>query len=70
MNVGGPAIQITTLQNGLSNELIDQQLYFGSCPLGEIELIKDIRDQKRLHKIPGFSRRVSFQKDFNVLFSL
>lgn len=70
MNVGGPAIQITTMLNGLPNDTINQQLYFGSCSPGEAEYISGIHDQNRLHRIPGFSRKISFLREFKVLFFL
>jgi len=70
MNVGGPAIQITTMLNGLPESVIDQRLYFGSCAPGEAEYISNIRAQDRLCRIPGFSRNIALKRELSVLLYL
>jgi glycosyltransferase involved in cell wall biosynthesis len=70
MNVGGPAIQITTMLNGLPENVIDQRLYFGACAPGEAEYISDIRAQDRLRRIPGFSRNIALKRELSVLLYL
>ena len=70
MNVGGPAIQITTMLNGLPESILDQRLYFGSCSPDEAEFISDIRAQDRLQRIPGFSRNIALKRELSVLLFL
>ena len=58
MNVGGPAVQITNMLNGLPSEEFQQRLYFGTCEAGEAEFISEIENKSVLHRIPGFRRSV------------
>ena len=67
MNVGGPAIQITNMLNGLPTDLFEQRLYFGSCGAGEVEYISEIRNTAALHRIPGFRRAIGFLSELSVL---
>lgn len=70
MNVGGPAIQITNMLNGLSPSEIEQRLYFGSCEIGEAEYIDEILNKDALHRIPGFRRSIGAFSEVGVLFHL
>jgi glycosyltransferase involved in cell wall biosynthesis len=70
MNVGGPAIQITNMLNGLPEKEFNQQLYFGSCENGEAENISGIKNASVLHRIPGFKRSIGILDEFRVLFHL
>jgi len=70
MNVGGPAIQITNMLNGLTPDQFEQRLYFGSCDAGEAEYISEIKDQSLLHRIPGFRRSIGGLSEIAVLLHL
>lgn len=70
MNVGGPAIQITNMLNGLSPQEFEQRLYFGSCEAGEAEFISEISDQSMLHRIPGFKRSIGIFTEISVILHL
>jgi len=70
MNVGGPAIQITNMLNGLSTTEFEQRLYFGSCEPGEAEYLSDIKEKSALYRIPGFKRSIGVFSELGVLFYL
>jgi glycosyltransferase involved in cell wall biosynthesis len=70
MNVGGPAIQITNMLNGLAPDQFEQRLYFGTCDAGEAEHISDIRDQSLLHRIPSLQRSVHGLSEIAALLHL
>jgi glycosyltransferase involved in cell wall biosynthesis len=70
MNVGGPAIQITNILNGLPPQEFEQRLYFGSCEAGEVEFISEISGQTRLHRIPGFRRSIGVLSELGVFLHL
>ena len=70
MNVGGPAIQITNMLNGLSPQEFEQRLYFGSCEAGEAEFISEISDQSMLHRISGFKRSIGIFTEISVFLHL
>ena len=70
MNVGGPAIQITNMLNGLSPQDFEQRLYFGSCEPGEAEYLSDINEESALYRIPGFKRSIGVFSELSVLFYL
>ncbi len=70
MNVGGPAIQVTTLMNYLSKDDIEQVLITGICEPGEVDYLElnDI-DLDRII-VSSFKRRLSMTNDLIALFKI
>jgi len=70
MNIGGPAIQVTTLMNYLPEDEVNQLLLTGTCEEGEADYLDFNQIGLNRKKIPGLGRRVSLFNDFTALLEI
>jgi len=70
MNMGGPAVQVSTLMRGLNTANFDQQLYTGFCAMNEADYLENVATDIAAFRIAGFGRSVNFREDLKALFSL
>lgn len=70
MNIGGPAIQVTTLMNYIPKSEVDQLLLTGNCEEGEADYLEfnDI-DLKRI-KISGLGRSINPLSDLKAMLKI
>jgi glycosyltransferase involved in cell wall biosynthesis len=70
MNIGGPAVQVMELMNGIDNQFFDQKLYTGYCDKNEAEFLDVFPNNITINRIPGFGRRINFISDFKAFLYL
>lgn len=70
MNVGGPAIQITGLMQGMRKEQFEQLLLTGQCSRDEIDFLEEHEIQLNLNKLDGLGRHISLISDVTVFFKI
>jgi glycosyltransferase involved in cell wall biosynthesis len=70
MNVGGPAVQITSLMRGFNSSEFDQRLYTGYCAHDEADYLEMVAPDVKAIRIRTFGRRVNFYGDIRAFFSL
>ena len=70
MNVGGPAVQVSSLMRGLHNTEFDHRLYTGFCADDEADYLDTVATDVTALRIEGFGRRVSLSGDIKAFFSL
>jgi glycosyltransferase involved in cell wall biosynthesis len=70
MNVGGPAIQITGLMQGMRKEQFEQLLLTGQCSRDEIDFLEEHAIQLNLNKLDGLGRHISLISDLTVFFKI
>lgn len=70
MNIGGPAVQVMELMNGIDKQFFDQKLYTGYCDKNEAEFLDVFPNNITINRIPGFGRRINFISDFKAFLYL
>jgi len=70
MNVGGPAVQVSSLMRGLSSNDFDHRLYTGYCAEDEADYIKEQAPDVKAIQLDGLGRKVNLGTDFLILFKL
>lgn len=70
MNIGGPAIQVTTLMNYLPRQRVNQILVTGDCDDGEADYLEFNNISLERTRIPSLSQRINPFKDVIAVFSL
>jgi glycosyltransferase involved in cell wall biosynthesis len=70
MNIGGPAIQVTTLMNYIPKDEVNQLLVTGACEEGEADYLDFNQIGLERKIIPGLGRRVSLLNDFKALLEI
>ena len=70
VNIGGPAIQVTTLMNYIPENQVDQLLVTGTCEDGEADYFEfnGIDIERKL--IKGLGRSINVLSDFNALLQI
>lgn len=70
MNVGGPAIQVTTLMSYLSKKAIEQVLITGNCEPGEADYLELNNIDLERVTISSFKRKLSIVDDLIAFFKI
>lgn len=70
MNVGGPAIQVSTLINGLPLDQFDQRLLIGDCDDEELDYLELNSISIPRIKIKGLGRSINFVSDLRAFLSI
>jgi glycosyltransferase involved in cell wall biosynthesis len=72
MNVGGPAVQISTLLRGLDQSQFEQKLITGYCEANEIEIdyLETSSQEISLERIKRLGRSISLFSDLIALFQI
>lgn len=70
MNVGGPAIQVTTLMNSISKSDVTQLLLTGVCEPGEADYLELNGIKLDLRVLPSLGRRISLLGDLKTFFEI
>jgi glycosyltransferase involved in cell wall biosynthesis len=70
MNVGGSALQVSTLMRGLDTDLFEQRLYVGSPEPGECDYRALRAGDVPVHRVPTLGRSVRPTDDLRALASL
>ena len=66
MNIGGPAIQVSTLMRGLNSQTFDQRLYTGFCSSDEQDFLNSSATDIKSHRVQGLGRRLSLIDDLRA----
>lgn len=67
MNVGGPALQVSTLMRGLDTELFDHRLYAGFVGPDEADYVEQRAPDVRVCRVPTLGRAVRPTDDLRAL---
>ncbi|MFI9650720.1 glycosyltransferase family 4 protein [Streptomyces sp. NPDC052040] len=70
MNVGGPALQVSTLMRGLDAELFDHRLYAGSVGPDEADYVEQRAPDVQVCRVPTLGRAVRPTDDLRALAAL
>ncbi len=70
MNVGGPAVQVSSLMRGLSSIEFDHRLYTGFCASDEADYLETVATDIDVTRIEGFGRRISVGGDLQAFLNL
>ncbi|MDX3763441.1 glycosyltransferase [Streptomyces sp. AK02-04a] len=70
MNVGGPALQVSTLMRGLDRELFDQRLFAGFVGPGEADYVDQRAPDVQVCRVPTLGRAVRPTDDLRALWEL
>ncbi len=70
MNVGGPALQVSTLMRGLDSELFDQRLYAGFVGPEEADYVAQRARDVQVYRVPALGRAVRPTDDLRALSEL
>jgi glycosyltransferase involved in cell wall biosynthesis len=70
MNMGGPAVQVSSLVRGFNPSEFDQRLYTGFCGADEADYLDTVATDVKAIRILGFGRRISIGGDLRALISL
>jgi glycosyltransferase involved in cell wall biosynthesis len=70
MNIGGPAVQVSGLMQGLNTSEFEHRLYSGNCSLDEADYLEAFGTNFEVTRIPGLGRRVSLTEDVRALINL
>lgn len=70
MNIGGPALQITTLMQGLSEEDFHQLLAYGDCESNEVDFLEFNQISLSCIKLKNLGRSISLIQDLSALIAL
>ncbi len=70
MNVGGPALQVSTLMRGLDTELFDQRLYAGFVGPDEADYVHQRARDVQVCRVPTLGRAVRPADDLRALSAL
>ena len=67
MNVGGPAIQISGIEQNLNESIFEHLLVTGDCDETEIDYLIENEIALDVKKIPGLGKKVKFAGDLKAL---
>jgi glycosyltransferase involved in cell wall biosynthesis len=70
MNVGGPALQVSTLMRGLDDELFDHRLYAGFVGPDEADYVDQRAPDVQVRRVPSLGRAVRPTDDLQALAAL
>ena len=70
MNVGGPAIQIAGIENGINGLRFDHILVTGECDESEIDYLSSHNFNFKVEKISGLGKRIKIVDDFRTFLKL
>jgi len=70
MNVGGPALQVSTLMRGLDRELFDQRLFAGFVGPDEADYVNQRAPDVQVCRVPTLGRAVRPTDDLRALWEL
>lgn len=70
MNVGGPAVQITSLMRGLNQIEFDHKLVTGFCEEDEIDYLEASAKDVPVERVHGFGRSVNLFSDVVSIFRI
>jgi glycosyltransferase involved in cell wall biosynthesis len=70
MNIGGPAVQVSGLMQGMDKRLFNQELVTGRCLDNEVDYLESKLPKLKVTKIETLSRRVSIFSDISTLMFL
>ena len=67
MNIGGPAVQVSGLMQGMDKRLFNQELVTGRCLDNEVDYLESKLPKLKVTRIETLSRRVSIFSDIRTL---
>ena len=70
MNIGGPAVQVSGLMQGMDKGVFNQELVTGRCLDNEVDYLESKLPNLKVTRIESLSRRVSIFSDINTLMFL
>lgn len=70
MNVGGPALQVSTLMRGLDRDLFDQRLFAGIVSPDEADYVAQRAPDVQVCRVPTLGRAVQPTDDLRALWEL
>jgi glycosyltransferase involved in cell wall biosynthesis len=70
MNIGGPAVQITGLMQGLESSKFQQRLVTGYCEKDEADYLDSFAKEIEVERISGFGKSLNFIEDLKVLIKI
>jgi glycosyltransferase involved in cell wall biosynthesis len=70
MNIGGPAVQVSGLMQGMDKEVFNQELITGRCLDNEVDYLESKLPNLKVTRIETLSRRVSMFSDISTLLFL
>ena len=70
MNIGGPAVQVSGLMQGMDKEVFNQELVTGRCLDNEVDYLESKLPKLKVTRIETLSRRVSMFSDISTLLFL
>ena len=70
MNVGGPAVIVTELMQGLDPSLFKVHLVTGYCAQDEVDYLDQLAPNTPVTRISGLGRSISLLRDFKSFFEL
>ena len=70
MNIGGPAVQVSGLMQGMDKAVFNQELVTGRCLDNEVDYLESKLPKLKVTRIETLSRRVSIFSDISTLMFL
>ena len=70
MNIGGPAVQVSGLMQGMEKGVFNQELVTGRCLDNEVDYLESKLPKLKVTRIETLSRRVNMFSDINTLMFL
>ena len=70
MNIGGPAVQVSGLMQGMDKAVFNQELITGRCLDNEVDYLESKLPKLRVTRVETLSRRVSIFSDISTLMFL
>lgn len=70
MNIGGPAVQVSGLMQGMDKAVFNQELITGRCLDDEVDYLESKLPNLKVTRIETLSRRVSIFSEISTLISL
>jgi glycosyltransferase involved in cell wall biosynthesis len=70
MNIGGPAVQVSGLMQGMDKAVFNQELITGRCLDNEVDYLESKLPNLKVTRIETLSRRVSMFSDISTLLFL
>jgi glycosyltransferase involved in cell wall biosynthesis len=70
MNVGGPAVQVSTLEKAINGSIFEHQLITGLCDSSEIDFLTSTSVSLNEIRIPSLGKRISLWHDLIAFFRL
>lgn len=67
MNVGGPAVQITGIEQNIDTNLFQNILLTGECDTNEIDYLIANQIRLNVNRVPGLGKSIRFMEDIKVL---